>query len=161
MRRGGGGGDDLEMGMGWGKERWREEEEEEGREGEERKGVLARAPQQMDKCLCFALRHFLLLLRAVFVYLIPPPPLCSAPPSRAVLRRESTCAVNRRNNSRRYPESGRGLACLLASFLPSLSYRPPGSRLWWTGRSSAQVRRNGFGWAAVMFNQQAVVGGGR
>lgn len=77
-------GDDLEMGMGWGKERWREE----GREGEERKGVLARAPQQMDKCLCFALRHFLLLLCAVFVYLIPPPP--SAPHS----RRAQFCAAS-------------------------------------------------------------------
>lgn len=50
-----GGGGDLEMGMGWGKERWR------GREVEEGKGVLARALQQMDKCLCFAPLYFLLL----------------------------------------------------------------------------------------------------
>lgn len=30
-------------------------------EGEEGKGVLARAPQQMDKCLCFAPLYFLLM----------------------------------------------------------------------------------------------------
>lgn len=52
------------------------------------RGCLARAPQQMDKCLCFALRHFLLLLRAVFVYLIPPPPSAPHP------RRAQFCAAS-------------------------------------------------------------------
>lgn len=150
--------------MGWGKERWREEEEE-GREGEERKGVFSSCSSTDGQMSLFRSPALSSPSACSFCLFDTPTSLCSAPPSRAVLRRESTCAVNRRNNSHRYPESGRGLACLLAcllpSLLPSLSYRPPGSRLWWTGRSSAQVRRNGFGWAAVMFNQQAVVGGGR
>lgn len=79
------------------------------------------------------------------------PPLCRNLP-RAVLRRESTCAVKWAQQFSQVPRIW-SRPC----FPPSPSSILSGLRLWWTGRSK---RRHGFGWAAFMSNQQAVVGGG-
>lgn len=133
------------MGMGWGKEVAGGTGRE--REGEEGKGVLARAHQQMDKCL---FRSLVLCFTVFFFKLIPPPPSAPQPAAHSFAPRVNLCC-----------EMGAtilaGTQNLVEALLPSLSYRLPVRAC---GGQAAQVRRNGFGWVAVMFNQQAVVGGG-
>lgn len=130
---GGGGGGDLETGMGWGKERWREVEEE-----REWKGMEGGVSSCSSTDGLMSLFRFPILLQffvdtSVFS-------LCRNLP-RAVLRRESTCAMKL---MQQFSQVARiwSRPC----FPPSLSYLLPGSRLWWTGRSSeAQRVRVGSG----------------
>lgn len=103
------------MVMGWGKKRWREVEGE--RKGEKGKAVLARALQQMDKCLCFAPLYFL-LLQFLFVDLIPPPPSPPQPAAHSFAPRANLCC-------QLVATILAGIQILVEALLPALSYRLP------------------------------------